>query len=82
MPSTFNYRRIRYPYCFTKTIVNFRVDTELNEYYVFDGKSGIVGFSNGWENIHPISNTQMEQPKPTETIFLLLVFLLVLVYQQ
>ena len=24
--------------CFTKTIVNFRVDTESNEYYAFDGK--------------------------------------------
>lgn len=52
MPSSFNYKRIRYPYCFTKTIVNFRIDTESNEYYAFDGKSGIVGFSNGWENIH------------------------------
>ena len=45
MPSSFNYKRIRYPYCFTKTIVNFRVDTESNEYYAFDEKSGIVGFS-------------------------------------
>ncbi len=74
MPSTFNYRRIRYPYSFTKTIVNFRVDTESNEYYAFDGKSGIVGFSSGWENIHPISNTQMEHPNQQNLFFYYLFF--------
>ena len=50
------YEELKIHECFTKKLVNISYDADTNEFYLFDGKNGIVGFL----IFHPISNTQME----------------------
>jgi len=70
---------LNYHICFTKTIVTFRVDSESNEYYAFDGKKWYRWFPE-WlrksspKNQHPNGTpTESTEPNFASVVFTKLV---------